>query len=191
VTAQELLSVLAVVLLISLVAFLVLASMKLRTATASVFLFLLATCGANAFEVFKSDDGTFQVEFPDKPTLEDLSITNLPMRYWNVEKDDKFWSAGYSEFLTIQDDLIRLETLSPVSIARRIGGTLLEDKMISFRGLPGREIIIQTVDNGKQSILLTRYFVLGKRQYSISYSGLKGTEREAAVSRFLDSFSLF
>jgi hypothetical protein len=163
---------------------------KLRTASASVFLLLLATFCSNAFDIFRSDDGTFQIEFPDKPTLEDLSVTNVPMRYWNVEKDDKFWSAGYSELRTIREELIRLETLNPVSIARTIGGTLLEDKMIFFRGLPGREIIIQTVDNGKPTVLLTRYFVLGKRQYSISYSGLKGTEKDPTVSRFLDSFRL-
>ena len=167
------------------------ASVKLRTAFASVFLLLLTSYGSNAFDIFKSDDKTFQIEFPDKPTLEDLSVTDVPMRYWNVEKDDKFWSAGYSELPTIRQDLISLETLNPISIARRIGGSLLEDKMISSKGLPGREIVIQTVDNGKPSVLLTRYFVLGKRQYSTTYSGPKGTEKEAAVSRFLDSFHLF
>ena len=127
------------------------ASVKLRTAFASVFLLLLTSYGSNAFDIFKSDDGTFQIEFPDKPALEDLSITDVPMRYWNVEKDDKFWSAGYSELPTIRQDLISLETLNPISIARRIGGSLLEDKMISSKGLPGREIVIQTIDNGKPS----------------------------------------
>src|ERR1044071_6653729 len=87
-------------------------SVKLRTASASAFLLLSAAYGSNAFDIFRSDDGTFQIEFPDKPMLEDLSVTNVPMRYWNVEKDDKFWSAGYSELPTIRQDLIRLETLN-------------------------------------------------------------------------------
>src|SRR6195256_1281925 len=134
------------------------ASVKLRTAFVSALLLLLTTFDSNAFDIFKSDDETFQIEFPDKPTLEDLSVTDVPMRYWNVEKADRFWSAGYSELPTIRQDLISLETLNPVSIARRIGGSLLEDKMISSKGLPGREIVIQTVDNGKPSVLLTGYF---------------------------------
>jgi hypothetical protein len=151
-------------------------------------------CGqASSSELLRvrSQYGNFDAEFPNKPTFVDQTFSKGSIYHtWSIETDNESWSVGLIKFLFGTADISQYP-FDAQSIATKIGGTLVSVREVASSGHKGHETVIETMDNDKVAVQVTRYFAFGRATYSISYTGPRGSENRPEVRRFLSSIKLF
>jgi hypothetical protein len=73
------------------------------------------------------------------------------------------------------------------SLARSTGGKVRAERPVTCDGVAGREIVIDAEDDTGMNTLIDRVYLKGNRLYQLGAIVPRGTERDAVVTRFLDS----
>jgi len=159
-------------------------------------LLLMFGCAIGGWQRFISEDGTFSIEMPGKPKASKII---LPVEeretYLDIfmvdEKEGFVFSLAYIDFTN--------EVLQKKSVEQRLNdardgavlnvqGALLSEAEVSIKQYPGREIMIRSVDG--ESIIKSRFFLVGNRQYQLMVITTKDKIESFTVRRFLDSFNI-
>ena len=73
------------------------------------------------------------------------------------------------------------------SLVRSTAGKMRAERRVKCDGIDGREIIIDAADDTGMNTLIDRIFLKRNHLYQLGAIVPRGTERDAVVTRFLDS----
>jgi len=155
--------------------------------TASFAAWLLLASAAGAFQ-FKDEVGKFSARFPAKPSLdkqEGSSVHGPHVHYtWEVDVDDQHWSVTYTEYSTPP---VKNYDKNVTGLLAATKGKLVRQAKIEQSGFDGREVVTLLPDH---KVMRQRMFMVGNRFYQVLYGGPAGSETEADVETFMESFKL-
>jgi len=119
-------------------------------------------------------------------------MTDHGLRYvlYTVEDDPtRDYIAGMQEIAAdaVAKGAERLYDDARDSLARSTNGRVRAERAVTCDGIAGREIIIDAEDDTGANTLIDRVFFKGNRLYQLGAIVPRGTERDAVVTRFLDS----
>jgi hypothetical protein len=136
-------------------------------------------------------DTGFSVEMPGTPVRQQ-DMTDHGLRYvlYTVEDDPtRDYIAGMQEIApdSAAKGAQRLYDDARDSLAHSTGGKVRAERPVVCDGVTGREIDIDAEDDTGMNTLIDRVYLRGNRLYQIGAIVPRGTERDAVVTRFLDS----
>jgi hypothetical protein len=158
---------------------------------------LLAVAGAGPAEkLFVSPEGRFAVRFPSVPaaTKHTLNTPAGPVALLGFTVTDKAKSMGYAVLYSdiplkpgqaVDPD--RMLGAGVFALADRPENRLVEDRLISLDGNPGREVV---VEQSEQVLVKARIYVVGQRLYQVIVIAPKAKGFPPEAAAFLDSFRL-
>jgi hypothetical protein len=119
-------------------------------------------------------------------------MTDGGLRYvlYTVEDDPtRDYIAGMQEVAAdaVAKGAERLYDDARDSLAHSTDGKVRAERVVQCDGVAGREIIIDAEDDTGMNTLIDRVFLKGNRLYQLGAIVPRGAERDAVVTRFLDS----
>jgi hypothetical protein len=143
------------------------------------------------WQILTIPESGFSVDMPGTPVRQQ-DMTDRGLRYvlYTVEEDPaRDYVVGMQEIApdAAAEGAQKLYDDARDSLARSTGGKLRAERPVSCDGVAGREIIIDAEDDTGMNTLIDRVFLKGSRLYQLGAIVPRGTERDAAVTRFLDS----
>lgn len=155
----------------------------------------VAAGAASAYSL-KSDEGRFSVELPGEPAFEKLHEKTkagyFVDRYqWLLDLGDTAWIVTYGDYP--QSDVQRLGAEAMYDNGAKgsvegVNGQLRSQQPVVNGGVRGRELFVFVPDSNLA--MRQRMFIVGTRLYQNVYVGADGTERDAKVEAFLNSFQM-
>lgn len=144
------------------------------------------------FTEFVSEEGGFSVSMPGTPTEETNTSSSaagdIDMHMFSLRSGGNAYLVGYSDYPPDllegiePDDLLDFARDGAVS-----GGTLVSEAPITLNGHPGRDLTVETSEEGMK--IYIRMYLVGNRLYQVIVSTRDGDLTED-MSDFLDSFKL-
>jgi hypothetical protein len=122
-------------------------------------------------------------------------MTDHGLRYvlYTAEDDpERDYIAGMQEIAAdgMAKGAQRLYDDARDSLAHSTGGKVRAERPVICDGITGREIIVDAEDDTGMNTLIDRVYLTGNRLYQLGAIVPRGTERDAVVTRFLDSARL-
>jgi hypothetical protein len=121
---------------------------------------------------------------------QDMTDSGLRYVLYTVEDDPvRDYIAGMQEIAaeTIAKGAKSIYDSARDSLARSTNGKTRAERAVQCDGVSGREIVIDAEDDTGMNTLIDRVFLKGNRLYQLGAIVPRGTERDAVVTRFLDS----
>jgi len=121
---------------------------------------------------------------------QDMTEGGLRYVLYTVEDDPaRDYIAGMQEVATdaIAKGAERLYDDARDSLVRSTNGTVRAERAVQCDGVAGREIIIDADDDTGLNTLIDRVYLKGSHLYQLGAIVPRGAERDAVVTRFLDS----
>jgi hypothetical protein len=160
---------------------------------AGLFVTALVAADAGAYTL-TSDAGRFTIEMPGKPEftvrrlLRESDGAILESNEWMVKQPWLFWFVSYRDHPAHADDATPDKLYGRIirELPSALEGELRAHRYIERDGIRGLELLVYVPRN--RLLMRSRVFVVGQRQYTISYVGDDGTERHPKVESYLNSF---
>jgi hypothetical protein len=168
-----------------------------RTVRLLAQLLVAALCSGSAGAyTLTSDDGRFSVELPAKPGFKQRRIQRVrdgaifESNEWRLDQPWITWQVSYRDHSQNADDATADKIFNRVllELPASLGGDLRLFRYIERDGTQGLEVRIFVPRN--RMLLRSQIFVVGTRQYNISYVGPDGSEIESVVETYLNSFHI-
>jgi hypothetical protein len=150
------------------------------------------------WQAFKSEAGSFTVQIPPdlEFTEETLDVDSSSLHIYNADFSEGNGSYGifyydYPDEVVVDPDIAQF-----MLDGHRDGwleffnGTPIEERNISLGNHPGREIIVEAIDNDLPVKIKARYYLVNHRFYQIAVWILKDETFTAEMETFLQSFAL-
>jgi hypothetical protein len=151
---------------------------------------------AAAAYTLTSDVGRFTIELPDKPEFAVRRLRResdgaiLESNEWMVKQPWIFWFVSYRDHPEDDDASTAEKIYGRIirELAAALEGELRAHRYVEHDGIRGLELFIYVPRN--RLLMRSRVFVVGRRQYTISYVGEEGTEKQRRVESYLNSFHI-
>ena len=169
-----------------------------------IFAVVLLTSCARPEQMFllTSHDGSFQVEFPGKPELkQETSIAeygkqNFTIYVYNAvssHDDNLIYYAGSTKYPDsimeyYDDNLDAFFNYSMQNSVRSVHGQLISQKVIEYKGIPGRAIRID-FKNGV-AVFTMRIYLKANTAYFLQTITETQKDFNKSQTRFFDSFKI-
>jgi hypothetical protein len=165
----------------------------LALAAAVLLAGLVSATTANAYVL--SADGKFVIDMPTQPSLVQTSVTiggsTVPLRLWTAEGAGGTWLASYFDLPIGALFVDKVALYDAFQAGAASGGRVLQRNDIEYRGMTGREFVVQIFrQNSLPEIGRMRVFLVGARLYQIGYFSLLGTDPGLAAEAFMNSFQV-
>lgn len=163
-----------------------------RTMLAVIALFIFGCLQNATFTEFVSEEGGFSVSMPGTPTEETQSIPteagDIEIHMFSIESGSTAYLVGYSDYPPDVIEIVDSDMLLDSARDGAVGdGALLSEKSITLGDYPGRELTVETSDEG--IMVYARVYLVGNRLYQVVVS--TGDDALTEEMRgFLDSFKL-
>ncbi len=150
--------------------------------------------GAAAAYTLTSEVGRFTIELPDRPEFTVRRIRResdgavLESNEWMVKQPWIFWFVSYRDHPKDGDDPTPEKIYGRIirELPAALEGELRAHRYIERDGIRGLELFVYVPRN--RLLMRSQVFVVAGRQYTISYVGAEGTEKEPRVESYLSSF---
>jgi len=148
--------------------------------------------GQDNWQTYTSDDGSFSIQFPTKPTLETTTLEDSVVHTVLADKDGIFYRASFGDLPGYFTQDLSPDTILDTRVDQTVdasNGKLVYKNDISLQGYPGREFMIESSD--LNAMVIQRVYLVGNTRF---YSQNAATSLENAsnsnIMKFLDSFTL-
>lgn len=160
-----------------------------------LFFFLFSISYSNNWKTYTIKGGNFTVKFPGEPKQQtqmlDTKIGKFDMPMLVYADGDLSYIVGFTDLPKSAMTTVNIDTFfnnAKKGVLKNTNGTLLQEKIITYKSYPGREIRI-SIMNGK-AIIRSRYFLAGNRFYEILAVLPPDKEYIENTIRFFDSFTI-
>jgi hypothetical protein len=145
---------------------------------------------ASEFKPYSSPNGLFRVNFPGEPRAKDLGeskpMNRLAMESYVVVLAPRQYSVLCSHYAEPREPAKELQDLINLHISNTLEGKLVDSKEFTYKGRPGKEIVIVDDDKARRAKLI----VDGKDVYQISVDLPKDEIDGEAAKAFVGSFEM-
>lgn len=147
---------------------------------------------------FKSEAGSFAVTAPKtlQESTHDLELQSgkTTLYLFSTQEDNIGYFVSYCDYPpeTMQHgDLEKMLDGSRDGALSNAKGTLLSETRITLEGNPGRELLMETVDeSGRPAAIKGRLFMVKNRLYQVMVVAPRSQTGDKEVDQFLQSFKL-
>jgi len=160
---------------------------------------LVSGSPAEQWQSFSSVEGGFTLLLPDKPKEQrqpiGTAVGSTEAIMYIAEVGSTAFGAGYGDFpeSASQADPQAVLAGARDGAAKKINGTVVDEKPIELAGHPGLEIAVEipagaAVPGG--AMYRGRLYLVGNRLYQVIYVALKTDDSPAEYQKLFDSFQL-
>jgi hypothetical protein len=145
---------------------------------------------------FSWPDGGFTVLLPDKPGRETREVTigdrKLRMDLFATRVEGATFGIGYADLPEPLDDKQRAALVADArdAFVKNLGGTALEDRLVSLDGFVGREFRTEGTREGRKLVMAGRVYATDRRFYQLVFVAPEDKVAGADVTLFLGSLKL-
>ncbi len=154
---------------------------------------------ANNWYKYTAKDSSYTVYFPGQPKEENLSVNtslgilNALFVFYRYPEKQRFFSVSSMKYPVDPSQYNVEKGLDGARDGAAINSNsnIINEKKISYKGFPGREIILQSKDQPDFKLLLRIYIdPSGPKLYSLQVIAEDGNLDFPEAKAFLDSFSI-
>lgn len=141
-----------------------------------------------------SRQGRFRVLFPGSPRLHQRTMASpvgpVDDTAYLLDTPDRSVMVSFADFTGYarkDADLMGIIQEGRDAVRKHLRGVLVQEKDIQLNGNPGKEVAIQTPNQGTAYL---RWYAVKRRLYTLTIMGTKTTPPADEVAWFFDSFQL-
>lgn len=178
--------------------------MKINSSVFVIIILLFSFCSEKQSKgvLFSSIEGNFKIRFPSLPKEDSVKqetkygqLTTSTFLYVDEENQSTkpSFAVAYTDFpdtVNVSSDEMQTRIYDEVIDAsiNSTMGDLLDKKDINYKGLKGKETRVK-LSNGK-FLITSRYFMFGRRLYTLQIVAPKDKIFNPISRQFLDSFEI-
>jgi hypothetical protein len=141
-----------------------------------------------------SRQGRFRVLFPGSPRLHQRTMASpvgpVDDTAYLLDTPDRSVMVSFADFTGYarkDADLMGIIQDGRDAVRKHLRGAVVRDRDIKLNGNPGKEVAIQTANQGTAYF---RWYAVNRRLYTLAIMGTKTTPPADEVERFFNSFQL-